>query len=306
MNKVFPLLVLCALAIVAPAAQAKLDVVATTPDFGLIATEIGGNRASITTLAKPTEDPHFVDAKPSFIVKLNRADAVVEGGAELEIGWLPALLDQSRNSKLALGAPGRIYCSQGISLVEIPATLDRSRGDIHAAGNPHYMTDPVNAKIVAEHIANAFCRLDAKSCDTYRANLKKFTGELDKKMVEWEKLLAPFKGQRVVAYHNTWPYFARRFGLSIDLFLEPKPGIPPTPVHLAEVVSRMKSEHVRIILLEPYQNRKTAEAVAADTGATVVEVAQFPGGVKGTDKGYIELMDYLVNSLARALSEARQ
>jgi len=306
MNKIFPILVLCALAILAPAAQAKLEVVATTLDFGSIATEIGGNRASITTLAKPTEDPHFVDAKPSFIVKLNRADAVVEGGAELEIGWLPALLDQSRNSKLALGAPGRIYCSQGISLVEIPATLDRSRGDIHAAGNPHYMTDPVNAKIVAEHIANAFCQLDAKSCDTYRANLKKFTEELDKKMVEWEKLLAPFKGQRVVAYHNTWPYFARRFGLSIDLFLEPKPGIPPTPVHLAEVVSRMKSEHVRIILLEPYQNRKTAEAVAADTGATVVEVAQFPGGVKGTDKGYIELMDYLVNSLARALSEARQ
>ena len=190
--------------------------------------------------------------------------------------------------------------------MDIPAILDRSRGDIHAAGNPHYMTDPLNAKMVAEHIANAFCQLDAKSCDTYRANLKKFTGELDKKMVEWEKLLAPFKGQRVVAYHNTWPYFARRFGLSIDLFLEPKPGIPPTPVHLAEVVSRMKSEHVRIILLEPYQNRKTAEAVAADTGATVVEVAQFPGGVKGTDKGYIELMDYLVNSLARALSEARQ
>ncbi len=306
MNKVSPLLVLCSLAILAPAAQAKLEVVATTPDFGSIAAEIGGNRASITTLAKPTEDPHFVDAKPSFIVKLNRADAVVEGGAELEIGWLPALLDQSRNSKLALGAPGRIYCSQGISLVEIPATLDRSRGDIHAAGNPHYMTDPVNAKIVAEHIADAFCQLDAKSCDTYRANLKKFAEELDKKTVEWEKLLAPFKGQRIVAYHNTWPYFARRFGLSIDLFLEPKPGIPPTPVHLAEVMTRMKSEHVRIILLEPYQNRKTAEAVAADTGATVVEVAQFPGGVRGTDKGYIEMMDYLVNSLARALGEARK
>jgi len=306
MNKIFPILVLCALAILAPAAEAKLDVVATTLDFGSIATEIGGNRASVTTLAKPTEDPHFVDAKPSFIVKLNHADAVVEGGAELEIGWLPALLDQSRNSKLALGAPGRIYCSQGISLVEIPATLDRSRGDIHAAGNPHYMTDPVNAKIVAEHIADAFCQLDAKSCDTYRANLKKFAEELDKKTVEWEKLLAPFKGQRIVAYHNTWPYFARRFGLSIDLFLEPKPGIPPTPVHLAEVVSRMKAEHVRVILVEPYQNRRTAEAVAAETGATVVAVAQFPGGVKGTDKGYIELMDYLVNSLARALSEARK
>src|SRR6266550_4324947 len=138
------------------AAEATLNVVATTEDLGAIAKEIGGNYVDITTLGKPTEDPHFVDAKPSFIVKLNRADAVVEGGAELEIGWLPALLDQSRNSKLALGAPGRISCSQEISLVEIPATLDRSRGDIHAAGNPHYMTDPLNAKIVAEHIANAF------------------------------------------------------------------------------------------------------------------------------------------------------
>ena len=306
MNNVPPYLIVCALIFLAPAAQAKLEIVATTPDFGSIAAEIGGSRASVTTLAKPTEDPHFVDAKPSFIVKLNRADALVEGGSELEIGWLPALLDQSRNSRLALGAAGRISCSQGISLVEIPATLDRSRGDIHAAGNPHYMTDPVNAKIVAEHIANAFCQLDAKSCDTYRANLKKFTDELDKKTVEWAKRLAPFEGQRVVAYHNTWPYFARRFGLSIDLFLEPKPGIPPTPVHLAEVMSRMKAERAHVILVEPYQNRKTAEAVAGETGATVVDVAQFPGGVKGTDKGYLEMMDYLVNSLARALGEARK
>ena len=306
MNQISPFLIVCALIFQAPVALAKVEVVATTPDFGSIATEIGGSRASVTTLAKPTEDPHFVDAKPSFIVKLNHADAVVEGGAELEIGWLPALLDQSRNSKLALGAPGRIYCSQGISLVEIPATLDRSRGDIHAAGNPHYMTDPLNAKIVAEHIANAFCQLDPKACDSYRANLKNFTAELEGKSAEWEQVLAPFKGQRVVAYHDTWPYFARRFGLNIDLFLEPKPGIPPTPVHLAEVISRMKTDHIHVVLVEPYQNRKTAEAVAADTGATVVDVAQFPGGVKATEKGYIELMDYLVNSIAKALAEGKK
>jgi ABC-type Zn uptake system ZnuABC Zn-binding protein ZnuA len=188
-------------------------------------------------------------------------------------------------------------------LLQIPATLDRSRGDIHAAGNPHFLTDPLNAKIVAEHIANAFCQLDSKSCDTYRANSEKLVAELESKTAEWEKRLSPFKGQRIVAYHDTWPYFARRFGLNIDLFLEPKPGIPPTPVHLAEVVSRMKADHIHVILVEPYQNRKTAEAVAADTGATVVDVTQFPGGVKGTDKGYIELMDYLVGSIAKALSE---
>ena len=306
MNRIQPFFVLGALIVLAPAAQARLEVVATTPDFGSIAGQIAGSRGSVTTLAKPTEDPHFVDAKPSFIVKLNRADALVEGGAELEIGWLPALLDQSRNAKLALGAPGRISCSRGISLVEIPTTLDRSRGDIHAAGNPHYMSDPVNAKIVAEHLANAFCQLDPKSCDTYQANLRRFVGDMDSKMAEWDKLLAPFKGQRIVAYHNTWPYFARRFGLNIDLFLEPKPGIPPTPVHLAEVVSRMKADHIHVILVEPYQNRRTAEAVAADTGAMVVDVTQFPGGVKGTDKGYIELMDYLVTSIARALGEGKK
>ena len=306
MNQISPFLIVCALIFLAPVALAKVEVVATTPDFGSIATEIGGSRASVTTLAKPTEDPHFVDAKPSFIVKLNRADAVVEGGAELEIGWLPALLDQSRNPRLAPGAPGRISCAQGISLVEIPTTLDRSRGDIHAAGNPHYLSDPVNAKIVAEHLANAFCQLDPKSCDAYRDNTKQFVGQLDRKMEEWDKLLEPFKGQRMVAYHNTWPYFARQFGLSIDLFLEPKPGIPPTPVHLAEVVSRMKADHIHVILVEPYQNRRTAEAVAADTGATVVDVTQFPGGIKGTDKGYIELMDYLVASIARALGEGKK
>src|SRR6266516_2522403 len=142
------------------AATAKLNVVATTADFGAIAQEIGGDKIELATLAKPTEDPHFVDAKPSFIVKLNRADVLIEGGAELEIGWLPALLDQSRNSKLAPGAPGHVACAQGVQMLEVPSTLDRSKGDIHAAGNPHYVVDPVNAKKVAENIANAFCALD--------------------------------------------------------------------------------------------------------------------------------------------------
>jgi zinc/manganese transport system substrate-binding protein len=300
------LLSLLVLGLVLPAAQAKLNVVATTLDFGSIAAEIGGKDVSVLTLAKPTEDPHFVDAKPSFIVKLNRADAVVEGGAELEIGWLPALLDQARNSKLAAGAPGHIACAQGMQLLEVPATLDRSKGDIHAAGNPHYLTDPANARIVAQNVANAFCQLDPQAADAYRANLKKFTDRLDTKMAEWEKLLEPFSGQQVVAYHDSWPYFSRRFGLKIDLFLEPKPGIPPTPVHLAEIISRMKADHIRVIMVEPYQNRKTAETVGADTGATVVDVSQFPGGVKGTNAGYIELMDYNVNALAKALGEAKK
>jgi ABC-type Zn uptake system ZnuABC Zn-binding protein ZnuA len=283
-------------------ASAKLNVVVTTGDLGSIAKEIGGDHIDLTVLAKPTEDPHFVDAKPSFIVKLNRADAVVEGGAELEIGWLPALLDQSRNSKLAPGAPGHVKAAEGLQLLEVPSTLDRSRGDIHAAGNPHYLVDPINGRAVAEKLTESFCGLDPKSCDFYRANLKKFTGALDTKLKEWEQKLAPFKGQQVAAYHNSWPYFGERFGLKIDLFLEPKPGVPPTPTHLAEVITQMRQDHVHAILVDPYLNRRTAETVAEKTGASVVNVTQFPGGVKGTEAGYIPMMDYLVDSVAKALA----
>jgi ABC-type Zn uptake system ZnuABC Zn-binding protein ZnuA len=290
-------------ALVATSAFAKLNVVATTPDLASITKEIAGNHIELTTLAKPTEDPHFVDAKPSFIVKLNRADMLIEGGAELEIGWLPALLEQSRNPKVAGGPPGHVAAAAGLQLLEVPSTLDRSRGDIHAAGNPHFLVDPINAKFVAQKIADALCQLDAKSCDDYHANLKKFTDAIDAKMVEWQQKLAPFKGQQIVAYHNSWLYFGNRFGLPIDLFLEPKPGVPPTPTHLAEVIMKMRQDKVHVIIVDPYLNRRTAETVADKTGATVVDVTQFPGGVKGTDGGYIQLMDYLVNAIAKALTQ---
>lgn len=291
------------LTLLLPAANAKLNIVTTTPDLGAIAREIGGEHIELTTLAKPTEDPHFVDAKPSFIAKLNRADVLIEGGAELEIGWLPALLDQARNQKIVSGAPGHVSCARGIQLLDVPATLDRSRGDIHAAGNPHYVVSPSNAKIVAQNIAESLCQSDPASEGVYGSNLKKFTDAIDAKLIEWQKALAPFKGQRIAAYHDSWPYFARDFGLKIDLFLEPKPGIPPTPAHLADVIAKMKTENVHVIIVDPYLNRKTAEIVARDTGATVVDVTQFPGGVKGTEGGYIQLMDYLVKALAKALAE---
>ena len=299
--------IVCLLTLAVPfTARAKLNVVATTPDLGAIAREICGERMEVVSLAKPTEDPHFVDAKPSFVVKLNRADALIEGGAELEIGWLPPLLDNARNQRLASGAPGRIAIAPGVALMEVPATLDRSKGDVHAMGNPHFMTDPINGKIVAQIICEGLCRIDANGCDTYRADLAKFNARLDAKMAEWQKLLEPYRGQQIVAYHNTWPYFAQRFGLKIDLFLEPKPGIPPTPASLAEVISKMKAEHIHVVIVEPYQNRKTAETVAADTGATVVALAQYPGGEKGIEGGYIELIDYLVRTLAGALAKGNQ
>jgi zinc/manganese transport system substrate-binding protein len=282
--------------------QAKLNVVATTPDLASLAAEVGGAKVSITTLARPTEDPHFVDAKPSFITKLNRADVLVEGGAELELGWLPPLLEGARNPKLAAGAPGHISCAKGIQLLDVPAVLDRSKGDLHAMGNPHYLTDPVRASQVARTIADGLSQVDPANAPVYQANLKAFQEKLDKKLAEWQKRLEPYQGHALVAYHNTWPYFAQRFQLKSDLFLEPKPGIPPTPAHLAEVVSTMKQEHIRVIVVEPYQNRKTAETVAASTDAQVVDMTQYPGGLKGTEGGYVALMDYLVESLARALA----
>jgi zinc/manganese transport system substrate-binding protein len=291
------------LLLAASIAEAKLNVVATTPDIGAIAKEIGGDNIELTTLGKPTEDPHFVDAKPSFIVKLNHADVVVEGGAELEIGWLPALLDQARNSKIVSGAPGHISCAKGVPMLDVPATLDRSHGDIHAAGNPHFVIAPSNAKIVAQNITDGFCANDPKSAAAYRANLKKFDDAIDAKLVEWQQKLAPFQGQTVVAYHDSWPYFAKEFGLKIDLFLEPKPGIPPTPAHLVGVILGMKQVNARVIIVDPYLNRKTADTVAARTGAKVVEVTQFPGGIKGTEGGYIQMEDYDVNALAAALSQ---
>jgi zinc/manganese transport system substrate-binding protein len=233
-------------------------------------------------------------------VKLARADVLVEGGAELEIGWLPPLIDGARNPKLT-----HIAIAPGIQLLEVPAALDRSKGDVHAMGNPHFMTDPANGKVAAQRIAAGLVERDPAGAETYRTNLAKFNARIDTKMATWQKLLAPFNGQQVVAYHNTWPYFGRRFGLKMDLFLEPKPGIPPTPASLAEVIARMKADHLRVIIVEPYQNRKTADTVAAETGATVLPVSQYPGGVKGTDDGYVELIDYLVRAMAGGLGGAK-
>lgn len=283
-------------------AQAKINAVATTPDLGAIATVIGGKFVEVTSLARPTEDPHFVDAKPSFILKLNRADALIEGGAELETGWLTALLENARNPKIQAGAPGRISCVEGVDLMDVPATLDRSKGDIHAMGNPHYLTDPINAKIAAQHICASFVALDAKNAESYRASLAKFNAQVDDSLARWQKILEPYQGTRLVAFHNTWPYFGRRFHLKIDLFLEPKPGIPPTPAHMAEIIDTMKTEHIRAILVEPYQNRKTAEKAVTETHSVILDFTQYPGGVKGTEGGYIELMDYLVNTLAKTLA----
>jgi len=292
-------LALVAIAAIVSSASAQLRVVATTPDLASVAREIGGDRVSVVALAKPTEDPHYVDAKPSHIVTLNRADALIEGGAELELGWLPPLLENSRNSKISAGAPGRIVASEGIRLLEIPTSFDRSKGDVHSLGNPHFMIDPVNVKIIARNIADHLTQIDPKSAATYRGNLTRFNTRLDAKFADWQKQLAPYRGARIVTYHKDFVYLAERFGLNIVGELEPKPGIAPSPAHLAQVIGKMKATNAKVILVQPFQNRKTAETVARQTGAVVLDVPQQPGAAANTTT-YFDLMDNLVNTLAGA------
>src|SRR4051795_1008944 len=226
-------IILCAFS-----AQAKINVVATLPDLGSLAREIGDDNVNVTVLAKPTEDPHFVDARPSFVVALRSADVLIDGGAELELGWLPPLLQNARNAKLDIGKAGRVQASQGIRLMNVPANVTRAAGDVHALGNPHFAVDPIIAKAIAQHVAQSFSAVDSANAAFYDANYKKFEATINAKLQEWGTKLLPFKGQKVVAYHDSWPYFAHRFGLDISIFLEPKPGIPPSPSHLAEVIQQ--------------------------------------------------------------------
>ena len=279
---------------------APLSVVATTPDLASLAKAIGGDAVAVKALAKPTEDAHFVDSKPSHIVTLNRADMLIEGGAELEIGWLPPLLESSRNSKIAAGAPGRVVASNGITMREKPASFDRSKGDVHALGNPHFLIDPLNAKIVAANIADHLSRVAPASAGTFKANLATFNAAIDAKLAEWQKQMAPHQGAKIVTYHRDFVYLAERFGLEIVETLEPKPGIAPSPSHLAQVIATMRAQNGKVIIVQPYQNRKTAETVARQTGATVLDVSQQPGAIKGTDS-YIDLMDHVVRTIVNGL-----
>ena len=281
-------------------ASAQLRVVATTPDLASVAREIGGDKVNVVALAKPTEDPHYVDAKPSHIVTLNRADALIEGGAELELGWLPPLLENSRNSKISAGAPGRIVASDGVKMLEIPTSFDRSKGDVHSLGNPHFMIDPVTVRIIARNIANHFAQIDPKNAATYNGNLTRFNTKLDAKYADWQRQLAPYRGARIVTYHKDFVYLAQRFGLTIVDELEPKPGIAPSPAHLAQVIGKMKSTNAKVILVQPFQNRKTAETVARQTGAAVLDVPQQPGAVPNTTT-YFDMMDNLVKTLVGGL-----
>lgn len=281
--------------------QAKVDVVATLPDFGSIAETIGGDKVKVTTIAKGTEDAHFVDARPSFVRVLNKADVLIEGGAELEIGWLPPLVNGARNAKILSDAPGHLVLGRYVPLLEVPTSaVDRSMGDVHPAGNPHFWLDPENGKIIAQKIAETLSRVDAKNAAFYEANLQQFTKELEAKMAGWVKAMEPYRGTKVVTYHKSYEYFARRFGLDVIGQLEPKPGIEPTPVHISSLVPRAKEAKVKLILIEPFRPRKTPEYVANAIGAKLLILPEKVGGNEAV-KNYFSLFDYDIEQIVKAL-----
>jgi ABC-type Zn uptake system ZnuABC Zn-binding protein ZnuA len=286
-------------------AQAKLNVVATITDFGAIAEEVGGDKVKVTTIARGTEDAHFVDARPSFIRVLNQADVLIEDGAELEIGWLPPLVNGARNGKILSDAPGHVILSRFIRLLEVPTgPVDRSMGDVHPLGNPHYWFDPANGKIIAGALAEAFSRLDPANAAYFQANLRKFNQRLDKKMAEWSKLMEPYRATKVATYHKSFDYFLERFGLELAGTIEPKPGIEPSPSYVNGLIPRLRSAGVKLVLVEPYRPRKTPEYVAQEIGAKLLILPEKVGGNEKV-KDYFSLFDYDVSQIAAALKESK-
>ena len=288
----------------APAwAQGKLNVVTTTEDLAAIAREVGGDRVTVESIARGYQDPHFVEAKPSFILKLQKADLLIVVGRELEIGWLPPLIQQSRNAKVQVGASGYLDASQRARILDIPTgQVTRAEGDVHPQGNPHYWLDPENGKVVAKEIADKLSELRPNDRSVFDQRQAAFAGRIDEAEKRWLAALQPYKGVKVVTYHRSFPNFAERFGLNVMGYVEPKPGIPPSPQHTLDLMNEMKRQNVKLVLVEPYFDLKTPNAIGRETGAEVLVLPPSVGGVKEVTD-YFSLFDYDINLLVSALKK---
>ncbi len=281
--------------------QARLKIVTTTSDLADIAASVGGERVKTVHISEGYQDPHFVEAKPSFILQFRNADLLAFVGLDLEIGWLSLLIDGSRNPKIRPGAAGYVDVSRAIPVIDVPTgTIDRSLGDIHALGNPHYWLDPANGRRIAWLFRDKFTQLDPTGATAYTASAKAFESRLGAAEQAWAADLAKIKGKPVVAWHTSWRYFAEFTGMNIVGFMEPKPGVPPSPSHLAGLIQTMKRTGARVIVMEPFYDRKTADFVASKAGATVLVLPPSVGGKKGIDD-YIALMKYNITQLAAAV-----
>jgi ABC-type Zn uptake system ZnuABC Zn-binding protein ZnuA len=284
-------------------AEASLSVVTSTEDLAALAREVGGDKVKVEAIGRGYQDPHFVEAKPSFILKLHSADLLVLVGRELEIGWLPPLIQQSRNAKVQVGAEGHLDASLTARILEIPAgQITRAMGDVHPLGNPHYWLDPENGRRIAQAIAQKLAQLDRANSAYFAARYADFDKRLSEAERRWDALMAPYKGLKVVTYHRSWPNFAERFGLNVVGYVEPRPGIPPSPSHTLDLIRQMKRENVKILLVEPYFDLRTPNAVARDTGGKVLVMTPSVGGTKGVDD-YFKLFDHNLGLLVSAIKE---
>jgi len=278
----------------------KLNVITATTDLAALAQEVGGDKINVESIARGYQDPHFVEAKPSFLLKLRQADLLVVVGLQLEIGWLPPLITQSGNSRIQVGANGYLDASQFAEILEIPqGSITRAMGDVHPLGNPHYWLDPDNGRRVAKGIAGKLAEMDADDAAYFQQRDQDFERRLAEADKKWLADMKPFRGRKVITYHNSAPNFAKHFGLDVVGFVEPRPGIPPTPSHTLDVINMMKRDHVKVIMVEPYFDRKTPDSIARETGGTVLEYLPSVGGVKEVTT-YFQLFDYDIALLTKA------
>ncbi len=280
-----------------------VNVVATTEDLAALAREVGGDKVKVDAIGKGYQDPHFVEAKPSFIFLMNKADLLIVVGRELEIGWLPPLVLQSRNAKIQPGANGYLDASLSAKILDIPTgQITRAMGDVHPQGNPHFWLDPGNGRRVAQAIQTKLSAMDAANAAYFAQRYADFDKRLAEGEKRWDAAMAPYKGLKIVTYHRSWPNFADRFGLDVMGYVEPKPGIPPSPAHTLDLIGAMKQGGVKILLVEPYFDLKTPNSIARETGAKVLVMPPSVGGDKAiTD--YVKLFDYDVNLLVAAIKE---
>jgi zinc/manganese transport system substrate-binding protein len=293
--------VLLCLMFLPTASQAKkLNVITATTDMAALAQEVGGDRINVESIAKGYQDPHFVEAKPSFLLKLRQADVLITVGLQLEIGWLPPLINQSGNPRIQIGAGGYLDASQFAEILEIPTgTVTRAMGDVHPLGNPHYWLDPDNGRRVARGIAGKLGELDPADSAYFQQRFQDFDKRLTAAEQKWDAEMAPFHGNKVVTYHNSFTNFAKHFHLSVIGYVEPRPGIPPTPSHTIDLIGLMKRENCRLVLVEPYFDMKTPNSIGAATGAKVQVYLPSVGGEKQVTT-YFELFDYDIALLKKA------
>jgi zinc/manganese transport system substrate-binding protein len=278
----------------------KLNVITATTDLAALAQEVGGDKIQVESIAKGYQDPHFVEAKPSFLLKLRQADLLIVVGLQLEIGWLPPLINQSGNARIQVGSAGYLDASQFAEILDIPTgTVTRAMGDVHPLGNPHYWLDPDNGRRIAKGFASKLGELDPSNSAYYQQRFQDFDKRLTAAEQKWDADMKSYRGRKVVTYHNSFPNFAKHFGLNVIGYVEPRPGIPPTPSHTIELIGLMKRENCKLILVEPYFDLKTPQAIARETDGQVVQYLPSVGGEKDVTD-YFKLFDYDIGLLSKA------